>query len=80
MLLLVPLAVIWRDIRPASRAGWLFGAILVAIWLSPVLVWRYTGIAGRAARPLENLTFVSYQFSRAARSVRALGNRTVEAK
>ena len=62
LLLLVPLAVCWRDIRPAQLAGWCFGLVVVGIWLDPQVVWKHTGGELRVAQPIENLTIISYQF------------------
>jgi len=62
VLLLIPLAVCWRDITPRRATGWLFGIVVLGIWLRPTVVWALTGGEGRVARPLENLTVISYQF------------------
>ncbi|MGC8642479.1 MAG: glycosyltransferase family 87 protein [Isosphaeraceae bacterium] len=62
LLLLVPLAVCWRDIRPGQPAGWLFGLIVAGVWLDPRVVWILTGGECHVARPIENLTVISYQF------------------
>ena len=62
LLLLIPLAVCWRDVRPHQLAGWAFGLVVVGIWLDPRVVWTLTGGGGRVAQPIENLTVISYQF------------------
>ena len=62
LLLLLPLAVCWRGIKPLDPVGWVFGLILAAIWLDPAFVWRLTGGEARVAGPGQNLTVLSYQF------------------
>lgn len=62
LLLLVPLAVLYLGLprRPAARICFL--TISAALWLSPVLVWTWTGIGGNVARPIDNLVVIPYQF------------------
>jgi hypothetical protein len=62
LLLLIPLAVLWVNIKPHDCAGWILGFVLLGVWVSPLMVWLHSGVGGRVARPLENLTLISYQF------------------
>lgn len=62
LLLLVPIAILVTDPN-GSRAGRV--AILVVsslFFLSPVLVWTVFDLGATTARPLDNLTTISYQF------------------
>jgi hypothetical protein len=62
VLLLIPLAVCWRDIKRAAPVGWVFGLVTLAIWSDPALVWRLAAGGDRVAGPGQNLTVLSYKF------------------
>ena len=62
LLLLAPLAIFWLELPASKWIRLLFATIVMALWTSPALVWTVSGIGGRVARPIDNVTIISYQF------------------
>ncbi len=62
LLLLLPLAVAWRDLPPTKPARAILLAIVVALGLWPERVWGVIGLVGHDALPIHALGVLSYQF------------------
>jgi hypothetical protein len=65
LLLLVPLAVLWKDLRRLGNWQWLFLIALAALWLPPKslldLFLKPGENGGQIATPIQVLTLISYQ-------------------
>lgn len=62
LLLLLPLAIVWRDLPPSTPARAIFVAIILALGLWPERVWGVIGLVGHDALPIHALGVLSYQF------------------
>jgi Glycosyltransferase family 87 len=62
LLLLLPLAIQWLRTDFLRPSGWVFGLVVLCMWVEPVVSLSLSGLNGRVAGPLVNLTVLSYQF------------------